>query len=53
MNEREEENERTMEKIIQCKVCLGPWQHDIYLGGLLALNFGLRSPSDKLLITLH
>ena len=44
--------ERTMVIIIHCQVCLGPWQHNIYLGGLLALNFSHRSPSDKLLNTL-
>ena len=44
----EKEKERTMEIIIQCQVCLGQWQHDIYLGGLFSLNFNHRSPLDKL-----
>ena len=45
---KKKKKERTMEIIIQCQVCLGPWQHDIYLGGLFSLNFNLRNPSDKL-----
>ena len=45
---KKRKNERTMEIIIQCQVCSGSWQHDIYLGGLFSLNYNLRSPSGKL-----
>ena len=44
---KKKEKERTMEKIIRCKVCWRPWQHDIHSRGFSTSNFNLRSPSDK------